>query len=239
MAFQVKSKSAEVIGYPSAQTALSLILYVMVNGFWVIPPLSRVGASDSSGEATKFPFRSRTIAYPSTCSRTEYQVQVADEHSLMGLMHSGHCSAPTTIEPPLTGFDVPEFVGVGVLAFPPQAAATMLTTASTAMARATLRNLINLPPFLCSCPPRSRLRKPTDSDASAAMEAPTVYTRPGDCPDWAVRGDRSGPEQAHQARKDGHPGQRAEGALACRALAEDPGGVSRNPRPRHQQGHGV
>ena len=151
MAFQVKSKSAEVIGDPSAQTALSLILYVMVNGFCVMPPLSSVGASDSSGEATKFPFRSRTIAYPSTCSRTEYQVHVADEHSLMGLTHSGHCSAPTTIEPPLTGFAVDVVVPLGVV-FPPQAAATMLTTANTEMARATLRNLINLPPFPAAAP---------------------------------------------------------------------------------------
>src|SRR2546425_8018501 len=138
MALQVKSKSAEVIGDPSAQTALSLILYVMVNGFWVMPPLSRVGASDSSGDATKFPFRSRTIAYPSTCSRTEYQVHVADEHSLMGLMHSGHCSAPMTIEPPFVGLAVPDADGPGAFAFPPQAAATMLTTARTAMMRATL-----------------------------------------------------------------------------------------------------
>src|SRR5439155_7123153 len=144
MAFQVKSKSAEVIGVPSAQTALSLILYVMVNGLCVIPPLSRVGASVSSGDATKFPFRSTIIAYPSTCSSTEYQVHVADEHSLMGLTHSGHCSAPTTIEPPLTGFDAGAVVFV-VAAFPPQAAATMLTTANTAMARATFRNLINFP----------------------------------------------------------------------------------------------
>src|SRR5437667_7554152 len=151
MAFQVKSKSAEVIGDPSAQTALSLILYVMVNGFCVMPPLSSVGASDSSGDATKFPFRSRTIAYPSTCSRTEYQVHVADEHSLMGLMHSGHCSAPITIEPPLTGFDAGAVVLL-VAAFPPQAAATILTTASTAMVRATLRNLINLPPFSAAAP---------------------------------------------------------------------------------------
>src|SRR6266540_700247 len=63
MAFQVKSMSAEVIGVPSAHTALSLILYEMVNGLWVIPPLSRVGASARTGEATKFPFRSSTIAY--------------------------------------------------------------------------------------------------------------------------------------------------------------------------------
>src|SRR6266542_4669725 len=147
MAFQVKSKSAEVIGDPSAQTALSLILYAMVNRFCVIPPLSRVGASDSRGEATKFPFRSRTMAYPSTCSSTEYQVHVADEHSLMGFTHSGHCSAPMTIEPPLTGFAVDVAVGCSVVP-PPQAAATMPTTANRAMARATLRNLINLPPFL-------------------------------------------------------------------------------------------
>src|SRR5712691_11775307 len=123
----------------------------MVNGFCVIPPLSRVGASDSSGEATKFPFRSRTIAYPSTCSSTEYQVHVADEHSLMGLTHSGHCSAPTTIEPPLLGVAVDVGVAVGVF-FPPQAAATMLTTANTAMARAALRNLINFPPFSAAAP---------------------------------------------------------------------------------------
>src|SRR6266542_469897 len=145
MAFQVKSKSAEVIGDPSAQTALSLILYVLVNGFCVIPPLSSVGASDSRGEATKFPFRSRTIAYPSTCSSTEYQVHVADEHSLMGVMHSGHCSAPMTIEPPRVGFAVALWVALGVPP-PPQAAATMPTTATRAMARKR-RILIRFPPF--------------------------------------------------------------------------------------------
>src|SRR2546428_12595092 len=103
MAFQVKSKSAEVIGDPSAQTALSLILYVMGTGFCVIPPLSRVGASVNSGEAPKFPFESRPIAYPRTCSSTRYQAHGAHQHPLLGLPHSGHCSAPTTIEPPLTG----------------------------------------------------------------------------------------------------------------------------------------
>src|SRR5439155_8285622 len=86
MDFHVKSKSADVIGVPSAHTASGLILYVMVNGFWVMPPLSSVGASARVGEATKFPFRSSTIAYGSTCSRTEYQVHVAEEHSLIGLM---------------------------------------------------------------------------------------------------------------------------------------------------------
>src|SRR5213595_3117214 len=100
MAFHVNSKSAEVIGVPSDHTALSAILKVTVNGFWVMPPLSRVGASVRTGEATKFPFRSSTIAYGSTCSSTLYHVQVAEAQLVIGLTHSGHCSAPMTICPP-------------------------------------------------------------------------------------------------------------------------------------------
>src|SRR5436309_4602933 len=139
IARHVKSKSAEVIGVPSAHTALSAILKLTVNGFWVMPPLSSVGASASTGDATKFPFRSSTIAYGSTCSATEYQNHVADEQLVIGLMHSGHCSAPRTISPPCWMPCVVVADPAGLLAFglplPPQAAATMPTTESIAMAR--------------------------------------------------------------------------------------------------------
>src|SRR5438552_10503092 len=99
MAFQVKSKSAEVIGDPSAQTALSLMWNRTVNGSVVRPPLPKVGTSRNSGEATNLPFASICMALGRTCSRTVYQVQGEGAHSLMGLMHSGHCSAPNTSEP--------------------------------------------------------------------------------------------------------------------------------------------
>src|SRR5439155_10309040 len=88
MAFQVKSKSAEVIGDPSAQTDLSLILYVMVNGFSVSNPFSNEGASRNRGEATKLAFGSSCMALGRTCSRTVYQVHGDAGHSLIGLMHS-------------------------------------------------------------------------------------------------------------------------------------------------------
>ena len=48
VAFHVNSKSFEVIGEPSSQTASGLILNVIVNGSWVMPPLSSVGSSASS-----------------------------------------------------------------------------------------------------------------------------------------------------------------------------------------------
>src|SRR5438094_10253320 len=141
MAFQVKSKSAEVIGDPSAQTALSLILYVMVNGFSVSNPFFNEGASRNSGEATKLPFGSSCMALGRTCSRTVYQVHGDDAHWLMGLMHSGHCSAPNTADPPSFGWtDDAELVGSGVP--PPVQAAVM--TARTATTQALWRPI---------CPP--------------------------------------------------------------------------------------
>src|SRR3989442_9920935 len=114
----------------------------MVNGFWVIPPLSRVGASVRSGEATKFPFRSSTIAYGRTCSSTEYHVHVAEEQLVMGLMHSGHCSAPMTMDPPRVG----PLVGLAeepVVAFPPQATATRPATAVSATVGSRMGNRIS------------------------------------------------------------------------------------------------
>src|SRR5262245_30060377 len=98
--FHVNSKSAAVIGVPSDQFASGLILYVMLNGLSVIPPLSRLGASVNSGVATKLPSRSTTIACGSTCSATLYQYQVAEEHEVIGFTHSGHCSALRTAVPP-------------------------------------------------------------------------------------------------------------------------------------------
>src|SRR5437879_13408962 len=131
MAFQVKSKSAEVIGDPSAQTALSLMWNRTVNGVVVRPPLSRVGTSRNSGEATNLPFASSCMALGRTCSRTVYQVQRDDEHSLMGLMHLGHCSAPNTSEPTCSSRrDDGAAVGFGATR-PVQAVAAMATTAAT------------------------------------------------------------------------------------------------------------
>src|SRR5262245_25221574 len=118
-----------------------------------MPPLSSVGASTRGGEAAKLPFRSRTMAYGSTCSPTDHQYQVAAEQLVIGLMHSGHCSAPSTMDPPCgggglvsggaevsTGADVAgcDSGGWVVLLFPPpppQATATIDPTASRAIPR--------------------------------------------------------------------------------------------------------
>src|SRR5262245_15950141 len=154
IAFHVKSKSAEVIGVPSDQLASGLILNVTLNGLSVMPPLSRLGASVSSGDATKFPCRSTTIAYGRTCSPTLYQYHVAAEHDVIGFTHSGHCSAPRTAEPPWVGPGVALGVPVapGVVAdgveLPPHAAATTPTTAARTATFTRKRNRIPFPPFL-------------------------------------------------------------------------------------------
>src|SRR5262245_47036403 len=138
IAFHVKSRSAEVIGVPSDQLASGLILYVTLNGLCTIPPLSRLGASVSSGVATKFPCRSTPIGCGSTISPTLYQYHVAAEHEVIGFTHSGHCSAPRTAVPPWVGPAVGEAVPVcpgAVVAdgslLPPHAAATTPTTAAS------------------------------------------------------------------------------------------------------------
>src|SRR5262249_59696622 len=100
-ACQVNAKSADVIGEPSSHTAASLIRNRTVNGSWVSPPFSRVGASTSIGEATKLPATSSCMARGSTCSRTVYQAHSDALQLVMGLMHSGHCSAPKTGLPPI------------------------------------------------------------------------------------------------------------------------------------------
>src|SRR5690242_11910860 len=159
IAFHVKSKSFDVIGVPSDHSASGLILYVMVNGLWVIPPLSRVGASTSSGEASKLPWRFRTIAYGRTCSPTLYQYQVAEEQVVIGLMQSGHCSAPTTMFPPVFGAAV---VAAGalldelpcgvLLELLLHAAPTIEATAATVMARNSQR-VRKVDPSLRASPP--------------------------------------------------------------------------------------
>src|SRR6266496_4242795 len=141
--------SLEVIGEPSSHTAFGLIFRVTVKGFPLLrPPLSRVGSSTSTGEAMKFPFRSRTAASGRTCWSTDHQVHVADAQLVIGFVHSGHCSAPKTTWPPSFA------AGAAVDVAPPpadllllQAAATTRRTPARAMVLPSKRNLIPFPPF--------------------------------------------------------------------------------------------
>src|SRR5262245_28326464 len=167
IAFHVNSKSAEVIGVPSDQLASGLILNVTLKGLSVIPPLSRLGASVSSGDATKFPWRSTTMAYGSTCSPTLYQYHVAEEHDVIGFTHSGHCSAPRTADPPWVGpgdaDGVPVAPGAVVAAgslLPPHAAATTPTTAARTATLTRKRTRIPFPPFLAGAHPWASPRQP-------------------------------------------------------------------------------
>src|SRR5437867_12562994 len=82
-----------------------------------------------------------------TCSATEYQYHVADEQLVIGFTHSGHCSAPTTIEPPFLGCPLGVVVAPEVVFFPPpHAVATIARIPTTPMARMSQRNRI-IPPF--------------------------------------------------------------------------------------------
>jgi hypothetical protein len=117
------------------------------------------------------------MAYGITCSSTEYQVQVAEEQLVMGFTHSGHCSAPTTIDPPFVGVAVGDpVVVVGVPdgeLLPPHAAATSPATAMNAIARINTRSR-TAPPFVVG---------PVEGPSSACTEgrpsivAPSVARR--------------------------------------------------------------
>src|SRR2546425_3132180 len=100
---QVNRKSAEVIGEPSSQTAPCLIRYVMVKGVWVKPPFATVGASSSSGDAMNAPAGLTSIARGSTCWSTVMYAHGFQAHPVIGLMHSGHTSAPKIAWPPPYG----------------------------------------------------------------------------------------------------------------------------------------
>src|SRR3989442_11671936 len=102
MAFSVNLKSSDVIGVPSPHFAAGLILDLTENGLWVRPPLSRLGASVSSGELVNVPWRVTCMARGITYWVTDQKSHEAEAHCVTGLMHSGYCSAPRTILPPLT-----------------------------------------------------------------------------------------------------------------------------------------
>src|SRR5207247_225736 len=108
------------MGEPSAQTASGEMRNDTVNGGPErTSKLRSDGASTRSGEATKFPLESSSMARGRTCSRTVYQVQVYAEHSLVGFRHSGHPSAPKAASPPRVGWSK----GVGFGPPPPVQAA--------------------------------------------------------------------------------------------------------------------
>src|SRR5712691_8580635 len=100
VAFRVNSKSAHVMGVPSAHTACGLIRYFTVNGFWVRPPLATLGYSVVSGEFVNLPSRVSCVALGMTYWMTDQYSQEAEAHWVSTLMHSGYCSAPRTILPP-------------------------------------------------------------------------------------------------------------------------------------------
>src|SRR6266540_3070164 len=72
----------------------------MVNGLAFTPPFCSVGASTSRSEATKFPFGSVCISLGITCSQAVHGSHDALAHDVIGLRHSGHCSAANTALPP-------------------------------------------------------------------------------------------------------------------------------------------
>jgi hypothetical protein len=103
MARHVNSKSLEVMGEPSSHTAAGFKWNATrAGGPASRSPFSRDGALESSGEATKLPSWSSCMARGRTCSRTVHHVQSADAHEVSGFTHSGHCSAPKTMEEGLT-----------------------------------------------------------------------------------------------------------------------------------------
>ncbi len=116
MAFHVKSKSAAVMGEPSAQTARGSRWKVTVNGSVASPPFSRDGASVSRGDGTQLDWSSRVIAFGMTGFSTAQDTQEICEQEVMGLRHCGHCSAPKTTEPPRLG---PLAGGAGASCPPP------------------------------------------------------------------------------------------------------------------------
>src|SRR3954454_4433605 len=97
--------SFDVIGVPSSQTAFLLILYVIVNGLSLINPLSRLGASSRTGDAWNSFFWLRNINFGRTYSSATQCIHDEFAHWSMGLMQSGHCSAPRTIDPPFFWVD--------------------------------------------------------------------------------------------------------------------------------------
>ncbi len=97
----MKSKSADVIGDPSSHTASGFNFTVMVKGFSVMPPFSSVGSSAISEVALKPP---SPVVNQSPGSTLTCVVQISHDefaHWVIGLMHSGHCSAPMVIVPPV------------------------------------------------------------------------------------------------------------------------------------------
>src|SRR4051794_32319303 len=95
--------SSPLIGVPSSQTAACLILYVTENGllsFLPVPLPSSVGVPSSTGDGMKLPFSSNVMSLGSTWMSTPQCIQDEFEHCVIGLRHSGHCSAPRMSVPP-------------------------------------------------------------------------------------------------------------------------------------------
>src|SRR6266542_5957431 len=147
VALRVNSKSAHVIAVPSAHLAAGLMWNVTEKGLWVIPPLSRLGASVSRGELVKVPCRVNAMARGYTYCVTDQYSHEAEAHCVRTLMHSGYCSAPRTIFPPWTG--LPVAAGEAPPPPPPllQAAPIRPATAIAATVRPSHRPFIPSPPF--------------------------------------------------------------------------------------------
>src|SRR3990172_8018885 len=103
-----------------------------------------LGISVMSGPGTRFPSRSISTALDVTWTKTDCCAHDSEAHAVTTvLMHSGHCSAPMTMLPPVLTSPVAPVavapvavvapVGAPPSSSPPHAAATKATTASRAM----------------------------------------------------------------------------------------------------------
>src|SRR6266536_4644206 len=72
----------------------------MVKGSVSMPPFCSLGASTSRSEAMRFPLGSDSMSLGITCSQAAQGSHDALAHDVIGLRHSGHCSAANTTLPP-------------------------------------------------------------------------------------------------------------------------------------------
>src|ERR671933_500961 len=95
-------------------------------------------------------------------------------HDVIGLMHSGHCSAPTTTLPPCFTGGWLEAEAPPLGPPPPHAAATIVTTAASARRRPTERNRIF--PSSLALPLRANRASLSNTLGHAQRVAPSIYT---------------------------------------------------------------